>query len=99
MGGGAMGDQSYLKDPDVIPRQPMALEEYDGLPLYARDSCAARLVPLNSCRRGTLYLPWKCEDERHAYEQCLYADYLERVKIMKDIQRVRKAEKKAASSG
>jgi len=90
-----MGDTSYLNDPDVIPRRRMALEEYEGLPLNARDSCAARLVPLDECRRGTMYLPWKCEDERHAYEQCLYADYLNRVKLMKDIQRVRKAEKKA----
>lgn len=22
------------------------------------------LIPLNKCRRDTLYAPWKCEDER-----------------------------------
>lgn len=30
------------------------------------------LIPLNKCRKQTLYAPWKCEDERHTYEKCQY---------------------------
>lgn len=30
------------------------------------------LLPLNVCRKGTWYLPWECEHERHAYEKCVY---------------------------
>lgn len=26
------------------------------------------------CRRMTFFLPWKCEDERHGYEACQYAE-------------------------
>lgn len=29
-----------------------------------RDFCADLLIPLNECRRKSLYLPWKCEAER-----------------------------------
>ncbi|ETS59727.1 hypothetical protein PaG_06249 [Moesziomyces aphidis] len=34
------------------------------LPLGYRDQCSALLIPLNKCRKETLYAPWKCEDER-----------------------------------
>lgn len=27
------------------------------------------LIPLNVCRKDKLYLPWECENERHAYEK------------------------------
>ena len=27
------------------------------------------LIPLNVCRRDNLYVPWKCENERHVYEE------------------------------
>ena len=27
------------------------------------------LIPLNVCRKGTLYMPWECENERHTYEK------------------------------
>lgn len=27
------------------------------------------LIPLNVCRHKELYMPWKCEDERHGYEK------------------------------
>jgi len=38
------------------------------------------LIPLNVCRKGTLYMPWECENERHAYEKCQYDDYMRRMK-------------------
>ena len=37
-----------------------------------RDYCAHLLIPLNACRHTSYYLPWKCSDERHAYEKCQY---------------------------
>lgn len=50
--------------------------------LESRDHCAHLLIPLNQCRRKTMYLPWKCVDERHGYEACEYELFLERVKKM-----------------
>jgi hypothetical protein len=44
------------------------------VPLHYRDTCAGMLIPLNQCRRETLYLPWKCQDFRHAYEKCQYME-------------------------
>lgn len=50
------------------------------IPLAFRDSCAHLLIPLNKCRRKTMYMPWKCTDERHAYEKCQHGEYMKRVK-------------------
>jgi len=30
------------------------------------------LLPLNVCRKDKYYLPWECENERHAYEKCVF---------------------------
>ena len=49
------------------------------LPLGFRDYCAHMLIPLNECRVESFYLPWKCVDLRHAYEQCQYEEYLGRL--------------------
>ena len=54
------------------------------IPLGYRDYCAHLLVPLNACRRKELYLPWKCEHERHAYEKCEYLEYKRRLKNLKE---------------
>ena len=51
------------------------------LPLDYRDYCANLLIPLNKCRRQTLYAPWKCEHERHEYEKCQYEEYRRRVQL------------------
>jgi NADH dehydrogenase (ubiquinone) 1 beta subcomplex subunit 7 len=45
-----------------------------------RDYCAHLLIPLNKCRHETFYMPWKCTDERHTYEQCQYVEHLRSVK-------------------
>jgi len=50
------------------------------IPLGWRDQCSSVLIPLNVCRKGTLYMPWECENERHAYEKCQYDDYMRRMK-------------------
>ena len=33
------------------------------------------------CRRASLFVPWKCEHERHEYEKCEYKDYKRRVAL------------------
>ena len=30
------------------------------------------LLPLNVCRKEKYYLPWECENERHAYEKYVF---------------------------
>ena len=45
-----------------------------GVPMCWRDKCANILIPLNECRRNTMYMPWKCEELRHAYEKCQYEE-------------------------
>ncbi|GJE83950.1 NDUFB7, NADH dehydrogenase 1 beta subcomplex [Phanerochaete sordida] len=52
------------------------------VPLAWRDRCSALLIPLNVCRREKSYLPWECEDQKHAYEKCQYDDYVRRMKVL-----------------
>ncbi|KAI5119622.1 hypothetical protein M0805_007886 [Coniferiporia weirii] len=52
------------------------------VPLGWRDQCSSLLVPLNVCRRDNMYVPWECENERHAYEECQYKDYMRRMKVL-----------------
>ena len=42
------------------------------VPLAWRDQCSALLLPLNVCRKEKYYLPWECENERHAYEKYVF---------------------------
>ena len=44
------------------------------LPMDARDYCAHLLIPLNRCRVDNLYLPWTCQQQKHAYEKCVYEE-------------------------
>lgn len=48
------------------------------VPLDYRDYCAHLLIPLNRCRQQEMYLPWKCETLRNAYEKCQHNDYMKR---------------------
>ncbi|KAI8319799.1 hypothetical protein GQ54DRAFT_299073 [Martensiomyces pterosporus] len=69
-----------FKEPEMkISSQEMAEAR---LPLRYRDYCAHLLVPLNKCRHRTAYMPWKCEEERHAYEKCEYEDFMRRSKML-----------------
>eukprot|EP00291_Cryptomonas_curvata_P000719 CAMPEP_0172181796 /NCGR_PEP_ID=MMETSP1050-20130122/18027_1 /TAXON_ID=233186 /ORGANISM="Cryptomonas curvata, Strain CCAP979/52" /LENGTH=105 /DNA_ID=CAMNT_0012855139 /DNA_START=15 /DNA_END=330 /DNA_ORIENTATION=+ len=45
-----------------------------------RDYCAHKLIPLNQCRYREIFLPWKCVQERHAYEKCQFEEFQRRVK-------------------
>ena len=38
------------------------------------DFCAHLLITLNKCRYETYSMPWKCVEERHAYEKCEYEE-------------------------
>eukprot|EP01087_Luapelamoeba_hula_P004450 TRINITY_DN14406_c0_g1_i1.p1 TRINITY_DN14406_c0_g1~~TRINITY_DN14406_c0_g1_i1.p1 ORF type:complete len:121 (+),score=28.87 TRINITY_DN14406_c0_g1_i1:30-392(+) len=51
------------------------------IPVGLRDYCAASLLPLTQCRRAEYYLPWKCENERHAYEKCQFEELMRRNKF------------------
>lgn len=53
------------------------------IPMIWRDHCADLLIPLNKCRRDNFWLPWTCEQEKHAYEKCQYLDYKARVEAVK----------------
>ncbi|RDX82050.1 NADH dehydrogenase [ubiquinone] 1 beta subcomplex subunit 7, partial [Mucuna pruriens] len=64
------------------------------VPLAYRDECAHLLIPLNKCRHAELYLPWKCQDERHSYEKCQYELVMER---MIQMQKIRDQHQKANS--
>ncbi|EKM59018.1 uncharacterized protein PHACADRAFT_136185 [Phanerochaete carnosa HHB-10118-sp] len=55
------------------------------VPLGWRDRCSALLIPLNVCRREKSYLPWECEDQKHAYEKCVcvaHSLYVRRMKAL-----------------
>lgn len=66
------------------------------VPLAYRDQCAHLLIPLNKCRQSELYLPWKCEDERHSYEKCAYELVMER---MLQMQKIREEEARMKQKG
>lgn len=61
---------------DAEPVMQVSREELrqERVPLEWRDYCAHKLIPLNKCRRATLFMPWKCQDERHDYEKCQYLE-------------------------
>ena len=65
------------------------------VPIPYRDQCAHLLIPLNKCRQAELYLPWKCENERHSYEKCEYELVMER---MLQMQKIREKQDSQAKS-
>jgi NADH dehydrogenase (ubiquinone) 1 beta subcomplex subunit 7 len=64
------------------------------LDLQWRDYCAHVLIPLNKCRRQNYSLPFKCVDERHAYEKCQWTQFNRRSKEAKE--QLRAARREAA---
>ncbi|EKX35115.1 hypothetical protein GUITHDRAFT_97918 [Guillardia theta CCMP2712] len=52
-------------------------------PAY-RDYCSHLLIPLNKCRYANYFLPWKCTEERHAYEKCQFQEFEYRVKKLQE---------------
>ncbi len=70
----------------VATKQEMAEAR---LPIAYRDQCASLLIPLNQCRRKTLYMPFKCEELRHAYEKCQYVEYVLKVYVIQSCLKVK----------
>jgi len=79
MGGG------HHHSPGAMPKEDQDLEllKRQQVPLYARDNCAHLLVPLNICRKETLYAPWKCTHQRHIYEECQFIAWERRCEAKK----------------
>ncbi|KAI8917437.1 NADH-ubiquinone oxidoreductase B18 subunit-domain-containing protein, partial [Entophlyctis helioformis] len=50
------------------------------IPLAWRDYCAHLLPELNKCRRDSMFMPWKCEEERVTWMKCQYDDYQRRMR-------------------
>jgi NADH dehydrogenase (ubiquinone) 1 beta subcomplex subunit 7 len=60
----------------------VSVEEMDKnrVPIYLRDRCVHRVIPLNNCRHENLYAPWACEEERLRYERCQFKQFLKHVR-------------------
>ena len=54
------------------------------IPVHLRDYCAHMLLPLDKCRDENYYLPWKCVEERHAYEECQHHMYEYRRRVLQE---------------
>ena len=70
-----------MSPPPMATPQEMA---ENNVPMHVRDYCANILIPLNKCRRKTMYFPGGCADELHSYEICMYKEYERRRQIKKD---------------
>jgi NADH dehydrogenase (ubiquinone) 1 beta subcomplex subunit 7 len=67
--------------PAAMPRADQDLQALrdNQVPPTCRDTCAHLLIPLNKCRREEYFMPWKCGNERHLYEECEYIAWRARV--------------------
>lgn len=61
-----------------------------------RDYCAHLLIPLNKCRRANMSLPFRCVDERHAYEKCQFDQFARRTQEMAALQKAERAARRDA---
>ena len=79
MGGG------HHHSPEAMPRadQDLELLKKHRIPIALRDSCAHLLIPLNECRRETLFNPDRCGHQRHTYEECQFIAWTARVDAKK----------------
>ncbi|PVV04416.1 hypothetical protein BB560_001090 [Smittium megazygosporum] len=90
----------FSKDPDfqepvmIATQQEMAEAR---IPLAYRDYCAHLLIPLNRCRIKNLWMPWACNEERHAHEKCEYEDFLRRSRIMTKLREAKKSQESQES--
>eukprot|EP01132_Coremiostelium_polycephalum_P002306 gene2306-2845_t len=78
-----IGERHPTINPDGSRKMIATQHEMDinNVPLNFRDYCAHLLIVLNKCRSREYYLPWKCSEERHAYEKCQYDEYLFRMHL------------------
>ena len=86
-------------NPAAMPRRDQDIEllKREKIPPPNRDVCAHLLVPLNNCRKDNYCLPFRCTEERHLYEECLYIAFEQRVAAkQKMLREKRDAEELAA---
>ena len=76
-----MGGGHHHHLPEAMPKadQDLELLKQHQIALNVRDNCAHLLVPLNECRRETLFNPDRCTHQRHIYEECQYIAWSRRV--------------------
>ena len=62
----------YLYPPEPqVTQQEMADAK---VPINLRDYCAHLFIPLMKCRKEHYYLPWKCQREKHAWDDCEFQE-------------------------
>ena len=68
---GAQGEPgaSRMERPMFFVRDDLYHQHATFLAHKFADYLNRLLIPLNVCRRDNLYVPWECENERHAYEE------------------------------
>jgi NADH dehydrogenase (ubiquinone) 1 beta subcomplex subunit 7 len=96
MGG---GHDHHGPSPGAMPKaeQDLELLKLHQVPIHLRDKCAHLLVPLNVCRRETLFHPDRCGHQRHIYEECQHIAWSARVQA-KTQQRKEEAAAAAAAA-
>ena len=60
----------HLHVPETYAHVFFSSNVWRWVPLSSARACSL-LLPLNVCRKDKYYLPWECENERHAYEKCV----------------------------
>ncbi|QSL65369.1 hypothetical protein MERGE_002679 [Pneumocystis wakefieldiae] len=68
-------------------RESSLKKNFRPINLSYRDGCMGLLEELNYCRDSTWYLPWKCMEERHAYEKCEYQAFKERIERLEELEK------------
>jgi NADH dehydrogenase (ubiquinone) 1 beta subcomplex subunit 7 len=94
MGGG------HHHSPEAMPKKDQDLEllKKHRIPLGLRDSCAHLLIPLDECRRETLFNPDRCTHQRHTYEECQFIAWSQRVEDKKQMKAAEAAAAKVAAT-
>ena len=64
---------AHVHAPKFDPNVKMSLDEMikEKIPLESRDCCAEYFLSLRNCKKETFYLPWKCEEEKLIYKNCV----------------------------
>uniref|UniRef100_A0A0K8RBL0 NADH dehydrogenase [ubiquinone] 1 beta subcomplex subunit 7 n=1 Tax=Ixodes ricinus TaxID=34613 RepID=A0A0K8RBL0_IXORI len=62
------------------------------IPPKNRTYCAHKLIEFKACRKDHFPLVYRCQHEKHEYEDCMYQDYLIRYKEYERERRLRARE-------
>jgi NADH dehydrogenase (ubiquinone) 1 beta subcomplex subunit 7 len=95
-----MGGGEHHHSPAAMPKKEQDLEllKKHQIPIGLRDNCAHLLIPLDECRRDTLFNPDRCGHERHTYEECQFIAWSQRVAAKKQMKADAVAEAAAAEA-